>query len=139
MIALVAILFLREVPLRDTVDIEEPATTAAAPVVEGTVSAGGRPASSAALTVIDADGRELSRALTDDDGAYRIDLSGSGVPHLLVAQWRGRSNVVELDRTAGAQRHDIGLGDVAPRGRHRRPDEEPVGLVPAAVAPAPSR
>ena len=133
LLALVAILFLREVPLRDTVDIEEPAPAARGTVVEGTVRADGRPAPGAALTVIDADGNQLARTLAGDDGAYRIDLSGAGVPHLLVAQWRGSSHVDELDGDPGG-RHDIGLDTPAPHGRHRRLVEEP-GRIALATAP----
>lgn len=125
LIALLAILFLREVPLRTTIDMDD----AAAPVVieaepatallEGTVRDGGRPAPGAVLTLIDRSGHQLARTVSDDDGSYRIALDGSGVPHLLVAQWRGSPHVELLGGTVGPQRRDIAIAGDAPAGRHR--------------------
>ncbi|MCD2197867.1 MFS transporter [Actinomycetospora endophytica] len=131
LIALLAILFLREVPLRTTIDVEdsaptrieaEPATESidlGESVLEGTVRDGGRPARGAVLTVIDLGGRQLARTVADDDGRYRIAVRGSGVPHLLVAQWQGSPHVELLGGTVGPQRRDIAIVGETPSGRHR--------------------
>ena len=117
LIALVAILFLQEVPLRDTVDVADTATgTATTLVVQGVVRDGGRPAPGAVLTVIDRGGHQLARTVADDDGRYRVAVEGRDVPHLLVVQWRGTPHV-ELLGGVGAGRRDVVLGG-APAGRH---------------------
>jgi hypothetical protein len=115
LIALVAILFLREVPLRDTIDIEEtapvpddaPARATYASLVEGTVRDDDRPAAGAVLTLIDRSGRQLASGTTDDDGRYRLPVTGTGVPYLLVAQWRGSPHVELLGGTTGVQHRDV--------------------------------
>ncbi|MCD2186564.1 MFS transporter [Actinomycetospora soli] len=122
LVALVAILFLREVPLRDTIDIET--TAPAAPdeddspsLVEGTVRDGDRPAARAVLTLIDRTGRQLARATADDEGRYRLPVDDEVAPHLLIAQYRGTPHVEMLGGTLGRQRRDLQLGAGA-TGRH---------------------
>ncbi len=158
LIALLAILFLREVPLRSTIDVEDtptrieaqPAAEHAddaehtddvdASVLEGTVRDGGRPASGAVLTVIDHGGHQLARTVADDDGRYRVAIErGSGTPHLLVAQWRGTPHVELLGGTAGWQRRDVSFADAAPTGRHRAITDASVIDASTEVLPAVSR
>jgi EmrB/QacA subfamily drug resistance transporter len=153
LIALLAILFLREVPLRTTVDVEDtPTRIAAEPAaeslddalstLEGTVRDGGRPAPGAVLTVIDRSGHQLARTVADDDGRYRIAMTGSAgteVPHLLVAQWRGSPHVELLGGTVGPQRRDIAIAGDAPAGRHRAVTEVSVLDATTEVIPAVSR
>ncbi|WP_374108887.1 MFS transporter [Pseudonocardia sp. ICBG1293] len=102
LLALAAILALREVPLRDTLDIEKPAdpgTGAAAtvpappsgptgPVLHGFVRADGAPAGGAVLTVLDGTGDELGRTRADADGHYRICVATGIVS--TVYRWEGR-------------------------------------------------
>src|SRR6195952_3349712 len=80
LIALVAILFLREVPLRDTVDVVD----TAAPVA-------------------DAPGDDED----DDEGRYRVAVDESRVPHLLVVQWRGDPHVELIGGPVGGGRRDV--------------------------------
>ncbi|MEJ2890465.1 MFS transporter [Actinomycetospora aeridis] len=139
LIALIAILFLREVPLRHTIDIEEteppalPAVTETEtgatgadtvrlrrPTLRGTVRHGGEPAPYAVLTVVDADGRQLGRAVADREGAYSVD-AVPGRPHLLVVQWQGNPHVEALGGATGPQHRDIAL-TTADTGRHARPE-----------------
>jgi EmrB/QacA subfamily drug resistance transporter len=145
LVALVAMLFLREVPLRKTIDIEEtPALPAAEettgdvpgdagtataplpvvrPVISGSVRCDGRPAAHAVLTVVDVDGRQLGRAVADREGRYTVDAAGprgAGHPHLLVVQWEGTPHVEALGGATGSQHRDIALTTpVRPRPRPR--------------------
>jgi EmrB/QacA subfamily drug resistance transporter len=131
LIALIAILFLREVPLRTTVDVVDTADAPVAdalgddedddeaPLLQGTVRDGARPASGAVLTVIDRSGHQLARTVADDDGRYRLTVDASDVPHLLVVQWRGSPHVELLGGTVGAGRRDIVLAGGTSTGRHR--------------------
>jgi EmrB/QacA subfamily drug resistance transporter len=155
LIALVAILFLREVPLRSTIDVEDtaapstdaPATDAAAapvaddeaPLLHGTVRVGGRPASGAVLTVIDHGGHQLARTVADDDGRYRVAVDGSEVPHLLVAQWRGTPHVELLAGTTRGHRRDVALAGDAPAGRHHAITDVAVLDATTEVLPAVTR
>ncbi|MDD7964191.1 MFS transporter [Actinomycetospora lemnae] len=140
LIALIAILFLHEVPLRRTIDVEEtapaalPGTETAAtgaigadtvrrhrPALRGTVRHDDEPAPGAVLTLVDADGRQLGRAVTDADGVYAIETATAGRPHLLVVQWRGTPHVEALGGATGPQSRDIALvTDPAATGRHSR-------------------
>jgi EmrB/QacA subfamily drug resistance transporter len=134
LIALVAIVFLREVPLRHTIDLEdEPAVTdletapatrpLGGPALAGTVRHGDRPAPGAVLTVVDAGGRQLGRAVADAEGRYAVHASTPGQPHLLVAQWQGTPHVEALGGSTGPQHRDIALSGTAPDGgRHARRD-----------------
>ncbi|HWN25588.1 MAG TPA: MFS transporter [Actinomycetospora sp.] len=144
LIALVAIVLLREVPLRHTIDLEdEPAVADPVPDVEtapatrplrrpalaGTVRHGGRPAPGAVLTVVDAGGRQLGRAVADDEGRYAVHASAPGQPHLLVAQWQGTPHVEALGGATGPQYRDVVLTDPADpldTGRHTRRAGQPV-------------
>ncbi|HEY2222606.1 MFS transporter [Actinomycetospora sp.] len=152
LIALVAILFLREVPLRTTIDVEddapthieaqpamEPVDDDALSVLTGTVRDGGRPAPGAVLTLIDRSGHQLARTVADDDGRYRIAVDGPGAPHLLVAQWRGSPHVELLGGTVGPQRRDIAITGDAPAGRHRAITDVSVLDAATEVMPAVSR
>ncbi|MHC1560222.1 MDR family MFS transporter [Actinomycetospora sp. C-140] len=145
LIALVAIVFLREVPLRRTIDVEETGTTAAEPAAEaavhdpetglvtapvpaarpilsGTVRHAGEPAAKAVLTMVDADGRQLGRAVAGRDGSYAVYASATGSPHLLVVQWRGTPHVEALGGATGPQHRDVVLtpapDDRPATGRH---------------------
>ncbi|WP_433802623.1 DHA2 family efflux MFS transporter permease subunit [Actinomycetospora sp. CA-084318] len=125
LIALIAIVFLREVPLRETIDIEavpdddDDARPEPEPVslVEGAVRDGDRPAAGAVLTLIDRTGRQLARATADDEGRYRLPVDDEVAPHLLIAQYRGTPHVEMLGGTVGRQRRDLQLGAEA-TGRH---------------------
>ncbi|MEJ2866703.1 MDR family MFS transporter [Actinomycetospora sp. OC33-EN08] len=124
LIALIAILFLREVPLRETIDIDESAPADAVEefeptsVVEGTVRDGARAATGAVLTVIDRAGHQLARATADEEGRYRLAVDGDPVPYLLVAQWRGTPHVELLGGTTGRQFRDVRMPVDAHGGRH---------------------
>lgn len=121
LIALVAILFLREVPLRETIDIEAPTgeagETEPVSLVSGTVRDGDRPAVGAVLTLVDRTGRQLARATADDDGRYRLPVDSDVAPHLLIAQYRGTPLVEMLGGTVGRQHRDLRLGGDT-TGRH---------------------
>jgi EmrB/QacA subfamily drug resistance transporter len=144
LIALLAILFLKEVPLRDTVDVVETATATATPeadegpVVEGVVRDGGRPASGAVLTVIDHGGHQLARTVADDDGRYRVAVDGRDVPHLLVVQWRGTPHV-ELLGGVTAGRRDVVLAGGASAGRHHAITDVSVLDAETEILPAVAR
>jgi EmrB/QacA subfamily drug resistance transporter len=152
LIALAAILFLREVPLRSTIDVEDTAAPVAtgpgadAPVADdealllhGTVRVGGRPASGAVLTVIDHGGHQLARTAADDDGRYRVAIDGSEVPHLLVAQWRGTPHVELLAGTTRGHRRDIAIAGDAPAGRRHAITDLAVLDATTEVLPAVTR
>ena len=141
LVALVAVLFLREDPLRHTIDIEEkpgaaaagpgaPAADAAAPTparrprLSGTVRHGDEPAADAVLTVVDARGDQLGRAVTDHEGRYAVHVPARAVPHLLVVRWKDAPHVEALGGTAAPQIHDVALVG--------RPAQL-VGAVPVAV------
>ena len=122
LVALVAVLFLREVPLRTTIDVEEvpaagPAVhdpdTAPAPLhrpaLAGVVRRGEQPAPGAVLTVVDADGQQLGRAVSGGDGSYTVDTRDAGRPHLLVVQWHGTPHVEALGGATGPQYRDVAL------------------------------
>jgi EmrB/QacA subfamily drug resistance transporter len=138
LIALVAIVFLREVPLRHTIDIEDEAAvlpdaeTAPAtaplrrPALSGTVRHGGRPAPGAVLTVVDAGGRQLGRTVADDEGRYAVPASAPGQPHLLVVQWHGTPHVEALGGATGPQYRDVVITDPRDTGRHTRQAGQPV-------------
>ena len=130
LVALVAVLFLREVPLRTTIDVEEvpaagPAVhdpdTAPAPLhrpaLAGVVRRGEQPAPGAVLTVVDADGQQLGRAVAGGDGSYAVDTPDAGRPHLLVVQWHGAPHVEALGGATGPQYRDVALPGAA-SGRH---------------------
>ena len=143
LVALVAILFLREVPLRDTVDVADVAAGHAAvdetPVVEGVVRDGGRAAPGAVLTVVDRGGRQLARTVADDDGRYRVAVDARDVPHLLVVQWRGTPHVELLGGTVRAGRRDVVLSTGTPTGRHRAMTDVAVLDAPTEAMPAVTR
>ncbi len=155
LIALVAILFLREVPLRTTIDVDDAAPTRTeaepaaahddeadddrAPVLAGTVRDAGRPASGAVLTVIDHGGHQLARTTADEDGRYRVAVERPAVPHLLVVQWRGTPHVELLAGTVGPQRRDVALASDAPAGRHRAITDVSVLDAATEVLPAVTR
>ncbi|TDQ65772.1 EmrB/QacA subfamily drug resistance transporter [Actinomycetospora succinea] len=132
LLALVAIVFLREVPLRHTIDIESTVTeteTGATgadtvrlrrPTLRGIVRHDGEPAPYAVLTVVDADGRQLGRAVAGHDGAYTVDAATPGRPHLLVVQWQGNPHVEALGGATGPQHRDIALTTSSHTGRHSR-------------------
>ncbi|WP_243417678.1 MFS transporter [Actinomycetospora cinnamomea] len=141
-VALLAILGLREVPLRHTIDLPEEEPAAAPPVedpetapatsprrrpsLSGTVRHDGAPAPEAVLTVVDTAGRQLGRAVADHDGRYAVHASAPGRPHLLVVQWRGTPHVEALGGSAGAQYRDVVMDGAVDAGRHARRDGAPV-------------
>ncbi len=144
LIALVAVLFLREVPLRSTIDVEDtaadvPVADDEAPLLEGTVRAGGRAASGAVLTVIGRSGHQLARTVADDDGRYRVAVDGPEPPHLLVVQWRGTPHVELLAGTAGGGRRDVALAVDGPAGRHQAITDVTVLDAATEVLPAVTR
>ena len=144
LIALVAILSLREVPLRGTIDVADtaadvPVADDDAPLLEGTVRAGDRAASGAVLTVIGRSGHQLARAVADDDGRYRVAVDGPEPAHLLVVQWRGTPHVELLAGTAGIGRRDVALAVDAPAGRHQAITDVTVLDAATEVLPAVTR
>lgn len=119
-LALVAILALREVPLRDTLDIEKPADPAAGatvtpvpptgpsgPVLHGFVRADGAPAGGAVLTVLDPTGDELGRTRADADGHYRICVATGIVS--TVYRWEGRPAARRVTVGSDGLRLDVDL------------------------------
>ncbi|WP_139323894.1 MULTISPECIES: MFS transporter [unclassified Pseudonocardia] len=134
LLALIAILFLREQPLRDTIDLEPetPAEgTAAAPavrrddthgaapgpVLHGVVRADGVPAPGAVLTVLDRNGTEVGRTRADDDGRYRVCVATGTVS--TVYRWDGRPAAHRLTVPATGLRFDV---DLAPSAGPVRPE-----------------
>ncbi|MBC3192462.1 MFS transporter [Pseudonocardia sp. C8] len=117
-LALVAILFLRERPLRDTLDVEPaapdtdpagpaPSRTAAGAVLHGVVRADGAPAAGAVLTVLDRDGTELGRTRADDGGRYRICVATGTVS--TVYRWEGRPAARRVTVPLEGMRLDVDL------------------------------
>ncbi|MER5671785.1 MFS transporter [Pseudonocardia alni] len=120
-LALLAILALREVPLRDTLDIEKPADPAAGaaattpapptgptgPVLHGFVRADGAPAGGAVLTVLDGTGDEVGRTRADADGHYRICVATGIVS--TVYRWEGRPAAHRVRVGADGLRLDVDL------------------------------
>jgi EmrB/QacA subfamily drug resistance transporter len=108
-VALIAILFIKEVPLRtaNTPQAQKPvgetgvrgrhaATIERKPVAEagslvhGFVrDAGGAPVARAALTLIDVRGHQIGRTVTRDDGRYGLSAPGGGT-YVLIASAGGR-------------------------------------------------
>lgn len=125
-LALLAILALREVPLRDTLDIEKPAGPAAGaaattpapptgptgPVLHGVVRADGAPAGGAVLTVLDGTGDEVGRTRADADGHYRICVATGIVS--TVYRWEGRPAAHRVRVGADGLRLDVDLPAGAP-------------------------
>jgi MFS family permease len=100
--ALIAILFIKEVPLRSAnapaaeadAGGHHPVTLEQEPVpgslIHGFVrDAGGFPVGRAAMTLIDVGGRQIGRTVTRDDGAYRLPAPGRGT-YVLIASAGGR-------------------------------------------------
>lgn len=114
LLALIAILFLREKPLRETLDIEDapvddpaPGTGASGPVLHGVVRADGAPAAGAVLTVLGRDGTELGRTRADDDGHYRICVATGTVS--TVYRWEGRPAAHRVTVPQEGMRLDVDL------------------------------
>lgn len=126
LLALIAVMFLRERPLRETLDIEPdaptdgpaPGTGGSGPILHGVVRADGAPAAGAVLTVLGRDGTELGRTRADDDGHYRICVATGTVS--TVYRWEGRPAAhrvtvpqegirldVDLEPLPGADRPEI--------------------------------
>ena len=124
LLALIAVSFLREKPLRDTIDIEqprperidEPATVGRhqtngvtpGPVLHGTVRADGFPAGGAMLTVLDTDGSELGRTRADDTGLYQIQVDTGTVS--TIYNWNGRPAAHRVTVPVEGLHLDVDLG-----------------------------
>ncbi|NYG00078.1 EmrB/QacA subfamily drug resistance transporter [Pseudonocardia antarctica] len=148
-LALLAILALREVPLRDTLDIAKPADPAAGapattpapptgPVLHGFVRADGAPAGGAVLTVLDVTGDEVGRTRADADGHYRICVATGIVS--TVYRWEGRPAARRVTVGADGLRLDVDLSDgTRTAGTTRTTDGHPGRHELVSVIEAPER
>ncbi|HVW40240.1 MAG TPA: MFS transporter [Amycolatopsis sp.] len=134
-IALIAILFLREIPLRRTIDLAadgdagtppagQPSTSELPGQIHGRLrSPEGMGVSGGVVTVTSADGRQVARARTDESGAYAIEVSPSGTYTLIVTAsgFRPEAASVTVNGT-GAVRDFVVIGDGVVTGTVRRSD-----------------
>lgn len=132
LIALIAVMALREVPLRNTIDIEpehgpasDPELTGAgtstgAPLdggrheavssgLHGTVRRDGERVGGAQLTVVDSGGRQVDRTVTDDRGDYRLPLVPAGT-FMLICRSGDLPVASRTEVPADGMRRDIDLG-----------------------------
>jgi EmrB/QacA subfamily drug resistance transporter len=114
-VALIAILFLREIPLRRTIDLEDAAPEETRPTEQpegglyGAVRFDGEPAGGAVLTVVDTVGRQIDRSVADERGEFWLPAVGAGA-FLLVCAWRGLPVAVLTDVSSHGTRRDVELG-----------------------------
>jgi EmrB/QacA subfamily drug resistance transporter len=115
-LALIAVLFIKEVPLRGTAG--EPGTGGrhavasgpepAAHLIHGSVrDAAGLPVTHAALTLIDSGGRQVGRTVTRDDGWYALPAPGPGT-YVLITSAGGRDP--QATTVVAGDRADLTLG-----------------------------
>ncbi|GAA1379821.1 MDR family MFS transporter [Pseudonocardia kongjuensis] len=118
-LALLAILALREVPLRDTLDLPAEPThgDAPGPVLHGVVRADGAPAGGAVLTVLDRHGAELGSTRADADGRYRLCVATGTVS--TVYRWEGRPAAHRVTVPQEGLRLDV---DIEPGDGRERPE-----------------
>lgn len=108
---LVAVLFIKEVPLRRSIDLttEEPAAT---PVpganVSGVVSTpSGRPIAGAALTLTDPAGHQVARAVTGEDGHYELAAPPNSGYVLIASAGRFQPSATALAVNGQTVRRDV--------------------------------
>ncbi|OXM70177.1 MULTISPECIES: MFS transporter [Amycolatopsis] len=128
---LIAVLFIKEVPLRRSIDLTENAE--AAPVtgsaIHGVVSGpSGRPLAGAALTLTDSSGQQVARTLTAADGTYRLPAPPDAIYLLITSAARFQPSAVMVTVSGQPVRRDIemsGAGGVS--GVVRARGGQPVG------------
>ncbi|WP_249467341.1 MFS transporter [Amycolatopsis thermalba] len=128
---LIAVLFIKEVPLRRSIDLTENAE--AAPVtgsaIHGVVSGpSGRPLAGAALTLTDSSGQQVARTLTAADGTYRLPAPPDAIYLLITSAARFQPSAVMVTVNGQPVRRDIemsGAGGVS--GVVRARGGQPVG------------
>ncbi|WP_051116522.1 MFS transporter [Amycolatopsis nigrescens] len=131
-VTLLAVLLIREVPLRDTLDIdaadvdEGPARPSlpelvAASQVHGLVTGySGEPIIGAALTLTDAAGRQVDRGRTDAGGRYRLNAPAGSYVLITAAGGQFRPDAVKVRLDGAPLRRDLamaGAGGVTGRVR----------------------
>ncbi|WP_116201213.1 MFS transporter [Amycolatopsis circi] len=141
-VTFLAVLFMKEVPLRRTLDADSPAPSAAAVSVEAVsvveapvemtsvlrgrvLDAGGRPVSGVVLTLTDMTGRQVDVGRTGRTGAYELSASTVGEHVLLATAGSTRPAVSTVRLNGNARWHDLLLdsqgaisGRVRVAGRH---------------------
>ncbi|GHF12727.1 MFS transporter [Amycolatopsis deserti] len=128
---LIAVLFIKEVPLRRSIDLTE--NTEAAPVtgsaVHGAVTGpSGRPLAGAALTLTDSSGQQVARTLTAADGTYRLPAPPNAIYLLIASAARFQPSAVMVTVNGQPVRRDVemaGAGGVS--GVVRSRGGQPVG------------
>ncbi|MEU3270160.1 MFS transporter [Saccharomonospora sp. NPDC006951] len=156
-VTVVAVAFIRETPLRSTLDIEKPAPggepgehavaevsqARAQPVARtpralyGTVTAGGEPGANVSITLTDAEGRQADLRHTDTDGAYLVTAPAPGRYVLIAAGEHFRPVALSVELGAGPVRKDLilsGAGTVS--GRIRAEGGHAIGGATVVLADA---
>ncbi|WP_275293723.1 MFS transporter [Amycolatopsis sp. La24] len=141
-VTFLAVLFIKEVPLRRTLDADAPAPAPAAVSVEAVsvveapvemtsvlrgrvLDAGGRPVSGVVLTLTDMTGRQVDVGRTGRTGAYELSADTVGEHVLLATAGSTRPAVSTVRLNGNARWHDLLLdsqgaisGRVRAAGRH---------------------
>ncbi|MFF0149613.1 MFS transporter [Amycolatopsis sulphurea] len=135
-VTFLAVLFVKEVPLRRTLDADAPVTNAVEEPVEVTTAlrgrvldTGGRMVSGIVLTLTDLAGRQVDVGRTGSKGEYALSASTEG-EHLLLATAGSSQPTVSTVRLGGTPVwHDLLLDSRGPArtaGRHAAPSAQDV-------------
>ncbi|GHF68794.1 EmrB/QacA subfamily drug resistance transporter [Amycolatopsis bartoniae] len=126
-VTLLAVLFIKEVPLRRSIDLTEGAPAVAGTGISGVVSTpSGRPLAGAALTLTDATGQQVARAVSGEDGRYELTAAPNSSYVLIASAGRYQPSATGITVNGQAVRRDVkmtgagGLGGVV-RSRGGQP------------------
>ncbi|GAA3802461.1 MFS transporter [Amycolatopsis tucumanensis] len=130
---LIAVVLIKEVPLRRSIDLTESTEAVAAPVagpaVHGVVTGqSGRPLAGAALTLTDSSGQQVARTLTAADGSYRLPAPPNAIYLLITSAARFQPSAVMVTVDGQPVRRDVemsGAGGLS--GVVRSSAGQPVG------------
>ncbi|NIH86545.1 EmrB/QacA subfamily drug resistance transporter [Amycolatopsis granulosa] len=135
-VTLIAVVFMKEVPLRRSLDLSDNAggTGTATPAdtgssVHGVVTGpSGRPLAGAALTLTDASGQQVARTLTAADGSYRLTAAPDATYLLIAAAARFQPSAAMVTVDGQPVRRDLEMASAGGlSGAVRTPDGRPVG------------
>ena len=132
-LTLVAVVFIKEVPLRRSLDLTENTQAAPAPVtgsaIHGVVTGpSGRPLAGAALTLADSSGHQVTRTLTAADGSYRLTAPPNDSYLLITSAARFQPDAAKVTVNGKPVRRDVemsGAGGLS--GVVRGTGAQPVG------------